>query len=489
VSSRTSGTEPKIFITYRREETGPHAGRLYDAMAAEFGEGNVFMDVDMAPGVDFVERITEAVAACHVLIVVMGPGWATAKDEKGTPRLWDPEDFVRLEVETALRRPDVTPIPVLVSGARMPNREDLPEEVRAITRRNALELSDLRWRQDVGRLITTLDELLLETPGGPPEGGAPQQPAQSPSERSPTADAQPAVRPAGRRRRLPWMLLAAGAIVAIVVAVIVAAGGGDSSTPEGRFRGKPLSELVLSDAPGSLLIDDEKSGTGYPGDLSDRAPMPEPEGAYHNTFTASSSEKRYEYSFAAAAVFENASRARAALDTIRRGAEEGFTSESAAGLGDSGWVFRNTDPSEPEYAYAWQTGGLLQVFDLVWTKPPGSEDRARAFAEKMSALVPRSTSGANGDPQRPSTWPADVSAYTVILASESNRAAAEAAAERAPAGASPGILRSDDYASLRPGYWVAFSGRYTTETEAQEATERLRGQGFSDAYPRYVEAK
>lgn len=157
-------TGAKVFITYRREETAPHAGRLYDAMAARFGEDNVFMDVDMAPGVDFVQRITEAVAGCQVLIVVMGPEWATVQDEQGTARLANPEDFVRLEVETALKRPEVTPIPVLVSGARMPRREDLPAEVGAITRRNALELSDHRWRNDVGRLMGTLDELLGEAP-------------------------------------------------------------------------------------------------------------------------------------------------------------------------------------------------------------------------------------------------------------------------------------------------------------------------------------
>jgi TIR domain len=158
---------PKVFITYRREDTAAHAGRLYDAMVARFGEDNVFMDVDMAPGVDFVERITEAVAACHVLIVVMGPSWATVEDERGTARLSDPEDFVRLEVETALRRTDVTPIPVLVAGARMPNREDLPPELRPITRRNALELGDQRWRYDVERLISALDELLAESPNVP----------------------------------------------------------------------------------------------------------------------------------------------------------------------------------------------------------------------------------------------------------------------------------------------------------------------------------
>jgi hypothetical protein len=153
---------PRVFICYRREETAAHAGRLYDTMVTRFGERNVFMDVDLAPGVDFVERITEVVAACQVLIVVMGPSWATVKDEEGGVRIADPDDFVRLEVETAVRRPDVTPIPVLVSGARMPKREDLPPEVQAITRRNALELSEARWGYDVGRLNSTLDELLAD---------------------------------------------------------------------------------------------------------------------------------------------------------------------------------------------------------------------------------------------------------------------------------------------------------------------------------------
>jgi hypothetical protein len=164
--SAAAASAPKVFISYRREGAAAHAGRLYDAMVAQFGEGNVFMDVDMAPGVDFVDQITEVVSACQVLIVVMGPGWATVTDEDGDVRIADPEDFVRLEVETALRRPEVTPIPVLVSGARMPRREDLPAELAPITRRNALELSDARWRYDVGRLNEALDELLTDLTGG-----------------------------------------------------------------------------------------------------------------------------------------------------------------------------------------------------------------------------------------------------------------------------------------------------------------------------------
>jgi hypothetical protein len=74
----------------------------------------------------------------------------------------------------------------------------------------------------------------------------------------------------------------------------------------------------------------------------------------------------------------------------------------------------------------------------------------------------------------------------VVLASAANRADAEAVAERAPAGSPRGVLLSDNYASLNPGYWVAFSGQYTTEDEAARAAERLRGQEFRGAYARDV---
>ena len=229
---------PKVFITYRREETAAQAGRLYDAMAARYGDRNVFMDVEMAPGVDFVERITESVAACQVLIVVMGPRWATLEDEQGRRRLDDPEDFVRLEVETALRRPEVTPIPVLVAGARMPSREELPEELRAITRRNALELSDQRWRQDVGRLISTLDELVGETPAG--------QTASPAVASSPPSRAKAARRlPLGSRAR--WALLGVLTVAAIVVAVVVASDGGGEGAGEEAADYQALLELIPAD--------------------------------------------------------------------------------------------------------------------------------------------------------------------------------------------------------------------------------------------------
>jgi TIR domain len=176
-----NGSEPRLFISYRREDTAGHAGRLYDSVSGRFGDHNVFMDIELPPGIDFVERIRQAVGACHVLLVVVGPRWATLEAEGGTPRLAEPDDFVRLEVETALRRPDLTVIPVLVAGARMPEPEDLPEGIRPLARRNALEMSDLRWRFDIGRLIETLETHLADVTGVHPTV---ERPVDAPKETS-----------------------------------------------------------------------------------------------------------------------------------------------------------------------------------------------------------------------------------------------------------------------------------------------------------------
>ena len=160
----SASDDPKVFISYRREETAGHAGRLYDVMSSRFGDANVFMDVDIAPGVDFVNRITQAVGACHVLLVMIGPRWTSIGGGAHMARLAEPGDFVRLEVEEGLRRADVTVIPVLVGGARMPEPAELPPPLRSLSRRNALELSDTRWRYDVDRLLAALERLLAGTP-------------------------------------------------------------------------------------------------------------------------------------------------------------------------------------------------------------------------------------------------------------------------------------------------------------------------------------
>jgi hypothetical protein len=150
----------RIFISYRREQAGGLAGRLYDRLADKFGEAQVFMDVDsIEPGVDFAEVIERAVASCDVLLAVIGPGWLAAKDDAGQRRLDDPDDLVRLEVEAALAR-NVRVIPVLVEGAPMPRRQNLPESLSALARRNAFILRNETFRADAPRLVELLDRFL-----------------------------------------------------------------------------------------------------------------------------------------------------------------------------------------------------------------------------------------------------------------------------------------------------------------------------------------
>jgi TIR domain len=147
---------PRVFISYRREEAAGHAGRLRDSLCARFGDDHVFMDLEMAPGIDFMDELSVELGRCDVLLVLIGREWIRLHDSRGRPRLEDPDDFVRREIETALARPDVVVVPILVQGASMPGVDQLPETMRSLARRNALDLSDNRWSFDVDRLASHL---------------------------------------------------------------------------------------------------------------------------------------------------------------------------------------------------------------------------------------------------------------------------------------------------------------------------------------------
>jgi len=165
--NHTGEAEPGVFISYRREDAAGHAGRLYDWLTRRFGEHGVFIDVAaIGPGERWRDKIGGVLEACWAVLVVIGPQWLTPKDGTGKPRIWDPDDVLRNEVETALRRDDVEVIPVLVEGARMPKSEDLPEELSELRERNAAELSDVRWRYDVGLLGETLEKRRLPSGTG-----------------------------------------------------------------------------------------------------------------------------------------------------------------------------------------------------------------------------------------------------------------------------------------------------------------------------------
>jgi hypothetical protein len=152
----------RIFLNYRREDTEDAAGRLYDLLAEEFQEDNVFMDVDKIPeGVPFADYISEAVARADVFVAVIGRGWLEARDKNGRLRLDDESDFVRLEIEAALDR-GITVIPAFVQSAKPPTASDLPKSLERLAGIQGRTLSADRWAYDSGRLVERLKEIQSE---------------------------------------------------------------------------------------------------------------------------------------------------------------------------------------------------------------------------------------------------------------------------------------------------------------------------------------
>lgn len=203
--------EPRIFISYRREDAAGDAGRLADHLYRRFGADRVFLDIDaINPGIDFVDALHASLQQTAAILVVIGPRWTTLRDAHGTRRLDDAKDFVRLEVEAALGR-RIPVVPVLVQGATMPRSEDLPPSLAAFATRQAAVIDHAEFHDDAERLC----DRLAKTIGG----GEPAQPS------------------AIRRR---WPAAALVAVLAFGVAgyyVFGRGGGGDGSVGDGRGIG------------------------------------------------------------------------------------------------------------------------------------------------------------------------------------------------------------------------------------------------------------
>jgi ribose transport system substrate-binding protein len=150
----------QIFISYRREDSSAWAGRLSDRLKNRLPSNEIFMDVDtMDPGVDFAEAVEEVVTACDVLIAVIGSRWLTSSNRRGMRRLDIPDDLVRLEIATALKR-GIRVVPVLVEGATMPEAGELPDDLKALVRRNALEIGHNRFDADSEHLVNAVGRAL-----------------------------------------------------------------------------------------------------------------------------------------------------------------------------------------------------------------------------------------------------------------------------------------------------------------------------------------
>jgi hypothetical protein len=205
-----------VFISYRREDSRGFAGRIYDRLSDRLGSENIFFDVDnIAPGLDFVEVLTERVASCDALVAVIGKDWLASVDRTGRRRLDDAEDFVRVEIEAALKR-GVRVIPVLVENAAMPQADELPESLRKLARRQGIAIDHARFNSDVERLLRVLSEIEEEAHRARP----PDAPAAS---RSEATAQQAAAKPidasragAMARRGVAPLAFAALAVVALL---------------------------------------------------------------------------------------------------------------------------------------------------------------------------------------------------------------------------------------------------------------------------------
>ena len=149
----------KILISYRREDSTDVTGRIYDRLIQQFGQGAVFKDVDSIPfGVDFRTYLDAQVAKCEVFLAVIGRDWMKKRGSTRKSRLDDPGDFVRIEIESALKR-QIPVIPVLVRGASIPPAKQLPASLQDLTYRNGIAVrSGHDFHQDMNRLIESLKQ-------------------------------------------------------------------------------------------------------------------------------------------------------------------------------------------------------------------------------------------------------------------------------------------------------------------------------------------
>ncbi len=178
-------------------------------------------------GDDFVETISNAVGSCDILLALVGQEWLDVASADGSRRLDDPDDFVRLEIEAALKR-KVLLIPILVDGAIMPRGDQLPPSIAPMVRRQALELSPNRFRADTDRLLDVMERTLVDLHAEQTEQPT-EAPAAAPAPAKPETEPKPPRTPGIPRR----ILLAAGAavaVIAVVIAIVLNAQSDDPNT-------------------------------------------------------------------------------------------------------------------------------------------------------------------------------------------------------------------------------------------------------------------
>jgi thiol-disulfide isomerase/thioredoxin len=178
---------PRVFISYRRDDSPYLVRRLYDDLSARFGRENVLMDVEsVIPGTGYVD-LRSTLAFCDVVLVVIGPLGLTSHGPIDLPTLDDPQNMLRTEIEQSLVSGRIV-IPVLVGGAILPRAADLPESMAGLMDYQAFELNDLTWPDDVARLTFSIGASFGARGGAvlsAPRVSPPAVAAQTPKSRNP----------------------------------------------------------------------------------------------------------------------------------------------------------------------------------------------------------------------------------------------------------------------------------------------------------------
>lgn len=258
-----AGRTPQIFISYRRTDSEYIVGRMYDRLVAEFGDANIFKDVEsIPPGKDFREVLGAAVNACDVMLLVIGPDWLDAKSDDGRRRLDLPNDYVRYEIETALARTDVLIIPILVKGATPPDADRLPPSIQKIAFFNAVPVRrDPDFNRDIRFLIKYLRDdpaaegylhrnieisQGLDTTALKPGAATPVETAPHPATPAPATPKATTTTPEDVRanRQLLGGLGVLGLLIVAAVAVALLSGvlGGDSADENGSGQSDSQSD-------------------------------------------------------------------------------------------------------------------------------------------------------------------------------------------------------------------------------------------------------
>ncbi len=153
----------KIFINYRKDDSPWNSLALYQELIKHFGKENIFKDLNtILPGTDFIESIEDALESCDVLLVLISEHWLDIKDKNGNRRINNPDDFVRIEIASALRR-NIKVIPVLFDNAVLPAASELPEDLKKLSHRQSIEIDKTRFDADTARLVATIKSILQAT--------------------------------------------------------------------------------------------------------------------------------------------------------------------------------------------------------------------------------------------------------------------------------------------------------------------------------------